>query len=114
MPSAFRAEDRALVRRELTRVAIALARHRAAAGTYPQSLDELVPDFLETVPIDRQSGEPLKYVRTEAGYKLWGVGFNGIDDGGVPPDEALDGESYDEVLEIPIPVETPPWESEEP
>ena len=53
-------------------------------GTLPESLDALCPDILSKVPIDPFSGKPMRYARTEEdGWKVWSVGFNRIDDGGV-------------------------------
>lgn len=68
---------------DLVRLAIALERFRLAHGKYPESLEQLVPQFIAKLPHDVATGEPLKYQRTSDGcFILYSVGWNGIDDGG--------------------------------
>jgi hypothetical protein len=68
---------------DMARVACALERYRLAQGNYPEMLDALQPSFIETLPHDVIGGQPLKYHRTDNGqFKLYSVGWNGIDDGG--------------------------------
>jgi hypothetical protein len=65
------------------RVAIALERYRLAHGRYPDSLDALVPRFMEKIPHDIINGQPLHYRLTEDGqFVLYSVGWNESDDGG--------------------------------
>ena len=66
-----------------TRTLLALRIHRARHGSWPASLDDLIPDVIDALPIDPASPNraPLSYDR-ERGV-IWGVGENGIDDGGV-------------------------------
>lgn len=68
--------------KDATRVVIALERARLETGSWPSSLDELVPDYLDRVPIDPFSGEPLLYTHTDTGIVLHSVGMDGDDDGG--------------------------------
>lgn len=51
---------------------------------YPESLDALVPEYLPAVPLDFD-GRPIRYARDPANgrYKLWSIGEDGVDDGGV-------------------------------
>ncbi len=66
-----------------TRVAIALQRFRLVRGSYPETLAELVPDFIAGVPVDTYSREPLIYRRKGDGtFLLYGVGINRMDDSG--------------------------------
>jgi hypothetical protein len=76
------AEDRQNATLELTRLAAALAVHRAEHGAYPATIDELVPGVIERLPVDRLSGKPLIYKRGAEGFLLYGVGPNGKDEGG--------------------------------
>jgi hypothetical protein len=62
------------------RALLACERFRRVRGAYPETLDALVPEFLETVPRDPFSGGPLLYSR--AREILWSVGENLRDDGG--------------------------------
>lgn len=64
-------------------IACALERYRLAHGEYPDSLDALVPQFVETIPHDVINGQPLHYRRTADGkFLLYSVGWNEKDDGG--------------------------------
>ncbi|HUZ06042.1 MAG TPA: hypothetical protein VMV89_00995, partial [Candidatus Paceibacterota bacterium] len=52
---------------DLARVACALERYRLAHDDYPETLDALAPQFIETIPHDIIGGKPLHYRRTEDG-----------------------------------------------
>jgi hypothetical protein len=58
-------------------------------------LEELVPEYLEAVPIDPFDDKPIKYKRTEPGYVLWIVGEDGEDNGGVERDKKKKDQPYD-------------------
>jgi hypothetical protein len=62
--------------------AIAVERFRLAHGRLPENLNELVPQFLSTVPDDPFDGQPLRYHRLAKGYVVYSVGADGHDDGG--------------------------------
>jgi hypothetical protein len=65
-------------------IACALERYHLASGTYPASLDLLVPQFIPALPHDIIGGKPLNYKRTDAGkYQLFSVGWNETNDGGL-------------------------------
>ena len=71
-------------------VLVALERFRAERGDYPQTLTELLPSFIDKLPMDPWSGEPFHYVRVDAkkdrvgrSFLLYSVGADGVDDGGV-------------------------------
>lgn len=65
-------------------IACALERFRLAHGEYPETLDALVPQFLDAIPHDVIGGQPLHYHRAADGtFVLYSVGWNGRDDGGV-------------------------------
>ncbi|TVQ61469.1 MAG: hypothetical protein EA378_08845 [Phycisphaerales bacterium] len=65
-----------------TRAAVALERFRRDHVHYPATLDELVPDFLDTLPIDRATGGPLVYRLDNNTPILYSVGLNYTDNGG--------------------------------
>ncbi|MEO7676737.1 MAG: hypothetical protein ABIV39_08260, partial [Verrucomicrobiota bacterium] len=68
---------------ELAIVACALERYRLVIGVFPEDLAALSPQFLEKIPHDIITGEPLKYRQTGDGkFILYSVGWNGTDDGG--------------------------------
>lgn len=116
--AAYRTEDRGQVERDLLLVAAALAVYRTEQGEYPQALDALAPGILAAVPVDRYTDEPLRYGRRSAGYMLYSVSENGVDDGGTDrdgrivrgewnddPDSAPEDcdEDFDEVIRVPVP-----------
>lgn len=68
---------------DMARVACAIERRRLAGQPLPSSLQELVPDFLDRVPSDVVSGQPLRYLPGEKDtYVIYAVGWNKQDDGG--------------------------------
>ena len=76
-------------------VACALERHRLVSGVLPEELDELVPHYIEEVPIDVFSGQGLHYLRDGDGYVIWSVGWDGENDGGRPVAEKDGARGYD-------------------
>jgi len=64
-------------------IACALERFRLAHGSYPESLQDLVPAFANHLPIDLVNGEALRYQRLgKDRFKLYSVGWNLKDEGG--------------------------------
>jgi hypothetical protein len=65
-------------------VACAVERFKLAKGRLPESLEQLVPEFMEKLPHDIIDGQALNYRRTEDGhYMIYSVGWNEEDDGGL-------------------------------
>jgi hypothetical protein len=65
-------------------IACAIERFKLAKGKLPESLDDLVPQFIEKLPHDIITGQPLKYKRTnDEQYAVYSVGWNEKDDGAV-------------------------------
>jgi hypothetical protein len=65
-------------------VACAIERFKLANGKLPEALQELAPQFMEKVPHDIITGQPLKYSLTADGhYAIYSVGWNEKDDGGM-------------------------------
>ena len=66
----------------LLRTALALRIYLLENGSYPISLEELVPDLLSAVPIDPndESGKPIRWDAERC--MLWSVGKDGVDDDG--------------------------------
>lgn len=62
---------------------LAIERYRLrSGGSLPLRLEELVPEFLETIPIDPFDGSPIRFKRIEHGYCVYSVGSDGVDNGG--------------------------------
>jgi len=72
------------------RLAVALRRHRMKHGKYPATLGALVPEFIGSLPRDPFSGAGYIYRREGEGFVVYGVGRNGVDDGGVDNREDWD------------------------
>lgn len=104
---AVRAVNTAHARSQQTRhnleVAFALAEWKLKNGSYPRSLDQLVPKHLDEAPFDTFSGKPLKYIPRKEGFLIYSVGQNGEDEGGRWYDDEPQGD--DPRVRIPIPEE---------
>jgi hypothetical protein len=73
------------VAKQLVTTAIALKRYQIKNASYPATLDELVHEFLPSVPLDPVDGKPLRYrLNADGTFLLYSVGPNGKDDGGNP------------------------------
>lgn len=101
---------------KLAITAIAIRRYEIDhSGQLPGDLSALVPRYLSTIPKDIMDGEPLRYKRLERGYQLYGVGYDGMDDGGNP--EAPAKKKYRDYLDgrdivWPRPIPSQPLASE--
>jgi hypothetical protein len=68
---------------DMARTACAIERYRMTKGKIPLKLEELVPTYLEQVPVDPVNGDPIHYiVKNDKDYLLYSVGLNEKDDGG--------------------------------
>ena len=63
-----------------TQAAVAIRAFEYDHERLPASFDKLVPDYLESVPLDDYDGEPMRYDPSR--YLIWGVGPDLIDNGG--------------------------------
>jgi hypothetical protein len=70
-------------RARVTLTALAVERYRLAEGHLPQSLDNLVPVYMETVPEDPFDGQNLRYRRLKTGFVVYSVNDDLSDNGGV-------------------------------
>ena len=85
VPGMARIAERDLVLRtrvDLARTALALERCRLATGALPATLDALVPQYLQEVPLDPFDGHPVRYRLQTPGYILYGVDTDAQDNGG--------------------------------
>ena len=81
----FNATDREAARDTVLLTVLALELFAREQGHFPEKLDELVPDFLPTVPEDTHAPPKtaLRYRRDADGALIFSVGENGTDDGGL-------------------------------
>jgi hypothetical protein len=104
MPAAEKVQnafDRCVQMQQNVQIAFALAAYRADSDHYPAKLDELGPKYLAAVPGDLFSGKPLIYRPNAAGYLLYSVGPNGVDDGGRLYDDETPGDDIG--VRMPLP-----------
>ena len=80
--SVFQAAARGTARIRLADIALAAQRYRLANGRLPQSIEDLVPTFLPSIPLDPFDGKPLHFVPTDDGFVVYSVGSDRTDDGG--------------------------------
>jgi hypothetical protein len=81
----------------ITRAAIAVERWRLAHNdSLPDSLVQLVPDFLSAIPTDPFDEQPLRYKKLPHGYKIYSIGPDFTDDGSKEkPSDARESDHYD-------------------
>jgi hypothetical protein len=65
-----------------TQTAIAIERFRLAHNNLPADLNELVPTYLASMPLDPFDGKPLRFKRLSSGYVVYSIGTDLRDDGG--------------------------------
>ena len=66
-------------------VSLALRAYHLEHGAYPEKLDILAPNYLQKIPDDPfGKGEPLRYKKQGATYKLWSIGPDLKDNNGAP------------------------------
>ena len=76
----------AVVEGLMARAVLAAGQYRAEQGKWPESLQVLVPRYLEAVPKDpfsREAGAAVVYLVNAEGIRMYSVGLNGEDEGGV-------------------------------
>jgi hypothetical protein len=94
--AALRKAATAQTARKVVVAAIALKRYELRHHQLPDKLNQLVPDFLKSVPTDYMDGQPLRYRRNADGtFLLYSIGENGQDDGGNPAlEQGIESSSY--------------------
>lgn len=86
MPSLKRACEfatRATAQVRCARVALATERYRIDTGSFPAKLEDLVPKYLDRVPVDPFDGQPLRYRLTPEQTCVYSVGWDLKDNGGI-------------------------------
>ncbi|WOO41715.1 hypothetical protein [Rubellicoccus peritrichatus] len=83
---------------QLTMIGLSLTQYHNDHGIYPETLDQLLPDYLRELPIDPFSGNRFIYRREGDGYLLYSIGLNMFDDGGTPNHEGLADENEGDLV----------------
>jgi len=76
------------------RLAVALEQYRRKNGGFPARLQDVVPQGGDLDVLDPFTGQPLRYMRTDAGYLLYSVGRDGQDDGGKVSPQQVNGRVF--------------------
>ena len=82
---------------------LAVERYRRERGNLPDTLDDLVPDFLAAVPEDPCNSYPMRIVKRNGGYAVYGVGIDLVDNVG-DVDTKAQHRRTDDGLFVPAPV----------
>ncbi len=64
------------------RVALAAERFRLDRSHWPAELAELVPEYIDAIPLDPFDGQPLRYKMDSDRVAIYSIGLNGVDDRG--------------------------------
>ena len=72
---------------EAAKVVLVLDTYKTKEAHYPSALTDLVPHYLPTAPLDYSTGGPLHYKLMDGQPLLYGLGKDGVDDGGVWTDK---------------------------
>jgi hypothetical protein len=94
--------------------ALAVERYRLARGRWPESLADVVPEFLAAVPADPYDGQPLRYRRRADGVVVYCVGPDGTSDGSKPADASPPAPGTDlgfRLWDVPHRRQPPPLEA---
>jgi hypothetical protein len=62
---------------------LAALRFRQAKQQWPDTLAQLVPEYLPAIPTDPYTGKPMVFKATDQEFKVYALGENKTDDGGV-------------------------------
>mgnify|MGYP000862507396 CR=1 FL=1 len=96
-----RFHDRSSARARLLLLELALRRYRRGQGAEAARLEDLVPEYLPTVPADPFGKGPPVYRQVGGGHMLYSVGPDGTDDGGEPV--PIKGMTAGSRRDIPVP-----------
>lgn len=69
-------------RADLFEIGNALLRHESRLGEYPSSLEGLIPAYQPDTPLDPFLGRPYRYHIDDKGLMVYGVGRDGVNNGG--------------------------------
>ncbi|MCO6456478.1 MAG: hypothetical protein J5I93_14370, partial [Pirellulaceae bacterium] len=101
LQAAHTARARIEANQRLADAALAVQRYQLQHGGPPESLAQLVPQFLPAVPLDPFDGQPLRYRVDANEVVLYSIGQDEVDDGGVENPDTNE-QANDEVIRVPI------------
>ncbi len=83
---------------QTARTALAVERYRLARGQLPETLSDLLPDYLDEIPTDPFDGQPLRYRQLETGYVIFSVGSDFWGD----TEEEPEGDAFPNAIRFPV------------
>jgi hypothetical protein len=83
---------------DMIRILAALRSYHHEKGSLPEELSQLTPDYIESIPMDRFDGNPLRYDKDKA--KVWCVGEDLIDHGGHPTEKSKFSAMQDPMMQL--------------
>jgi Ca2+/Na+ antiporter len=63
-------------RKGLADLALAVTAYKSQTGRYPERIEELVPKYIDRLPIDPYDNQPLKLKHVKGGLDLYSAGYN--------------------------------------
>jgi hypothetical protein len=78
----FSAGERTNQQRDATELVIALELWHRRHGAWPERIQQLVPELLPAVPLDRADGKPLRYLLRDGKPLVYSIGADHRDDDG--------------------------------
>jgi hypothetical protein len=91
-PTVSEADQRMEARTALLWTGLALAKYRRVNGRLPESLRELVPEYLAAVPADPFDDQPLRFRTLSNQIRLYSIAGNKIDDQGNQSEDTPEGD----------------------
>jgi len=77
------------VERRIAVTALAIHRFKLRHGSLPETLGQMVPEFISGIPFDCISGKPMSYhLKADRGFVLYSFGQDATDDNGDPTPRA--------------------------
>lgn len=98
LSSAYKAFFKCEARRRTILTAIAAERYRQQHGSLPAQLNDLVPDYLDAVPEDPFTRDPLRYRVEDTGAIIYSLGADNTDNDGRQYDD--EGRDYQDQTDI--------------
>ena len=75
--------ERMIAQRGTTTLGIAAHRFRRHHKRWPTALNELEGTWLKALPYDPATGDTIKFLSSGSGIRIYSVGFNNTDEGGI-------------------------------
>jgi hypothetical protein len=102
---AYYIEQRSCTHMATVLTGLAVERFQLVNQRLPSDLQDLAPSYIEKLPPDPYTGNPLKYKRRGEGYCVYSVGADCIDNGGRERNEQ--GRAFEPGSDIPFTVADP-------